>query len=509
MIVSERGAQPNKEQLSEELRTQKRMLTFGCLRGAISAGAGEVRVLVFAASAAAAAATATAAAVARSPPSTSQRGSPPNEQVLVATLAARLTTKQADNDALFRCNHVRLLAAASQHSHLHLCVQELAHANVTLHEQVEQLQYTVRRVSDELESLSSSRHSSESLSRSGAAAADERGPTTIADAQPDATRESNAAATLEQLQDDVIVEAAAVEETPPPLPVVEKTLDATLKRKAQGRAAREVARHVVRERGAVATSTQLSIKSSAVRKAKPQRVQPRKATPPPPPPQLSSPPPPEPQEQADENWGWGDDDDEPTNDAPRDSTPPPRQTVAVTPSALKPKTALKSSSANEPRDDVEPESWGWDDDESEANDMTVAESHQPPSPAPPPPPARALDALSSAPPRPAASNAPPQSASGASFFGRFVDKAINMAWGDDEANGLQQLQPSTSTLPPEPRPPAARPPPLKAQPAAARFASPAPQPPPPPPDDDNYGLRAEFADNKPREAADDAWNDDW
>ncbi|KAI6179086.1 hypothetical protein M3Y98_00572500 [Aphelenchoides besseyi] len=61
----------------------------------------------------------------------------------LAILAARLTSKQADNDALFRCN------------------SELAHVNVTLHSQVEQLQTTVQRVSDELQSLSSgSRHSS-------------------------------------------------------------------------------------------------------------------------------------------------------------------------------------------------------------------------------------------------------------------------------------------------------------------------------------------------------------
>lgn len=64
----------------------------------------------------------------------------------LAIMAARLTTKQCDNDALFRCN------------------SELAKTNVDLHAQVEHLQDCVQRVSDELDAVisisSNSRQSS-------------------------------------------------------------------------------------------------------------------------------------------------------------------------------------------------------------------------------------------------------------------------------------------------------------------------------------------------------------
>lgn len=56
----------------------------------------------------------------------------------MAILAARLTTKQADNDALFKCN------------------AELAKTNVDLHSQVEHLQDCVQRVSEELDAVTNS-----------------------------------------------------------------------------------------------------------------------------------------------------------------------------------------------------------------------------------------------------------------------------------------------------------------------------------------------------------------
>lgn len=56
----------------------------------------------------------------------------------LAIMAARLTTKECDNNALFRCN------------------SELAKTNVELHAQVEHLQDCVQRVSDELDAVTNS-----------------------------------------------------------------------------------------------------------------------------------------------------------------------------------------------------------------------------------------------------------------------------------------------------------------------------------------------------------------
>lgn len=56
----------------------------------------------------------------------------------LAIMAARLTTKQADNEALFRCN------------------AELAKTNVDLYTRVEHLQDCVQRVSDELDAVTNS-----------------------------------------------------------------------------------------------------------------------------------------------------------------------------------------------------------------------------------------------------------------------------------------------------------------------------------------------------------------
>ncbi|KAI6221587.1 hypothetical protein M3Y95_00977900 [Aphelenchoides besseyi] len=223
-----------------------------------------------------------------------------------AILAARLTSKQADNDALFRCN------------------SELAHVNVTLHSQVEQLQTTVQRVSDELHSLSSgSRHSSTS-----ALAKPAESPT-----ESRSRHESEEIANAQSLVQDT--------------PTANVLVDATLER--------------IDEQPTILTTVAIRSTSKATARVKPRKVKStaipevKKVEPKIEEPSVSA-------STADDSWAWGE--DEPATSSVIPSKPP------TSPSKLKSQKSVSPAPHKETVEetstvDDSADAWAWNENEED------------------------------------------------------------------------------------------------------------------------------------------------
>ncbi|KAI6238040.1 hypothetical protein M3Y99_00731000 [Aphelenchoides fujianensis] len=224
---------------------------------------------------------------------------------------ARLTTKQADNNALFRCN------------------SELAHANVTLHAQVEQLQSTVQKVSDELHSLSSeSRHSS---------------TTALAKSAESPTQTES--------------------EEPADVPPVSISVETALQRAEQPLAITTT----VAVRGNTKAAAKATARSPTKRspKAAVKKAEVPKPAPPPPP-----------AETADDSWGWGDE-EAPTDELPT-SAPPPAVLAPPPPASSTKATSSTPKKAKQtpPAPEKEEEEWNWaaEDDEPQQQDESAADA---------------------------------------------------------------------------------------------------------------------------------------